>query len=237
MLRGPSLGPDAALEPLKAGSGRGLGSLIGGLKEGGVGDPCISEILLIIPRDRRGIVRIKRINLVGRFIASTSSPLRSSFVDGSELDLTAFTAEIVSAYVVNNTLARDQLPAMISSVCAALNAAVAQTGEPLKEVLKPAVPVKKSVTADYIVCLEDGKRFKSLKRHLRSHYDMSPEQYRERWGLARDYPMVAPAYAAARSQLAKSIGLGQSRRKKVAESSAPPSKSEKGGKRTRAAGR
>jgi predicted transcriptional regulator len=173
-------------------------------------DPCISEILLIIPRDRRGIVRINRINLVGRFIASTSSELRSSFVDGSELDLTSFTAEIVSAYVVNNTLARDQLPAMISSVWAALNTAVAHTGEPLKGELKPAVPIKKSVTTDYIVCLEDGKKFKSIKRHLQSH-DMSPEQYREKWGLARDYPMVAPAYAAARSQLAKSFGLGQRR--------------------------
>ena len=75
--------------------------------------------------------------------------------------------------------------------------------------VKPAVPVKKSVTPEYIICLEDGKKFKSLKRHLRTHYDMSPEEYREKWGLARDYPMVAPAYATARSNLAKSMGLGR----------------------------
>jgi predicted transcriptional regulator len=79
------------------------------------------------------------------------------------------------------------------------------------EALRPAVPVKRSVTADYIVCLEDGKRFKSLKRHLRTQYKMSPEQYRQRWGLAPDYPMVAPNYAKTRSQLAKKMGLGQGR--------------------------
>ncbi len=81
------------------------------------------------------------------------------------------------------------------------------------EALRPAVPVKRSVTPDYIICLEDGKRFKSLKRHLRTQYKMSPEQYRERWGLAADYPMVAPNYAKTRSQLAKKMGLGQQRRR------------------------
>ena len=86
--------------------------------------------------------------------------------------------------------------------------------EPVKEELKPAVPVRRSVTPDYIVCLEDGKKFKSLKRHLRTHYDLSPEEYREKWGLAPDYPMVAPNYAAARSALAKKMGLGQRRRRK-----------------------
>src|SRR5258706_1968205 len=164
-------------------------------------DPRIREILLIIPHDTHGRVGIERINLIGRFIASTSTELRSRFVDGRELNLTSLTADIVSAYVVHNTLGREQLPAMISSVCAALNRAVAHGGEPLKEELKPAVPIKKSVTADYIFCLEDGKKFKSLKRHLQSHYDMSAEQYREKWGLSHDYPMVAPAYAAARSQI------------------------------------
>ena len=87
--------------------------------------------------------------------------------------------------------------------------------EPEKPELTPAISVKKSVTPDYIVCLDDGKKFKSLKRHLRSHYGMSPEEYREKWGLARDYPMVAPAYAAARSHLAKSMGLGQRNGKKA----------------------
>jgi len=144
------------------------------------------------------------------------------------------TADIVSAYVAHNTLAREQLPAMISSVCAALNTAVVHGGQPLKEELQPAVPIKKSVTADYIFCLEDGKKFKSLKRHLQSHYDMSPEQYRKKWGLSDDYPMVAPAYSAARSQIAKTLGLGQGRRTKAPASSGPASKPARGGaKRSR----
>jgi predicted transcriptional regulator len=86
--------------------------------------------------------------------------------------------------------------------------------QPEPEPLKPAVNPKKSVFPDYIVCLEDGKKFKSLKRHLRTHYDLSPEEYRDKWGLAADYPMVAPNYAAARSALAKKMGLGQQRRRK-----------------------
>jgi predicted transcriptional regulator len=85
-------------------------------------------------------------------------------------------------------------------------------GEALVEEARPAVPIKKSVTPDYIICLEDGKKFKSLKRHLRTHYDLSPEEYRDKWGLPHDYPMVAPNYAAARSDLAKRMGLGQRRR-------------------------
>jgi predicted transcriptional regulator len=123
------------------------------------------------------------------------------------------TASIVAAYVSHNTIAVDQLPALIARVHAALSSlsdgrAVASGGA---DALRPAVPVKRSVTADYIVCLEDGKRFKSLKRHLRTQYKMSPEQYRQRWGLAPDYPMVAPNYAKTRSQLAKKMGLGQGR--------------------------
>ncbi len=132
-------------------------------------------------------------------------------MDGSEFDLTSLTADIVSAYVSHNSISGEQLPAFISSVHAALNKAAVQGVEPAKVELNPAVPVKKSVTAEYIICLEDGKKFKSLKRHLRTHYDLSPEQYREKWGLAHDYPMVAPTYAAARSQLAKTMGLGQRR--------------------------
>ena len=132
-------------------------------------------------------------------------------MDGSELDLTSWTADIVSAYVAHNVISGEKLPDFIGSVYAALSKATMQEAEPPKEE-KPAVPVKKSVTAEYIVCLEDGKKFKSLKRHLQSHYGLSPEEYREKWGLARDYPMVAPAYAAARSHLAKSMGLGRARR-------------------------
>jgi predicted transcriptional regulator len=123
------------------------------------------------------------------------------------------TATIVAAYVSHNKIAVDQLPALIARVHAALsNVAGGQPAESAaSEPLRPAVPVKRSVTADYIVCLEDGKRFKSLKRHLRTQYKMSPEQYRARWGLAPDYPMVAPNYAKTRSQLAKKMGLGQGR--------------------------
>ena len=101
---------------------------------------------------------------------------------------------------------------MISDVYEALGKAAAKAAQPVKEDLKPAVPIKRSVTPDYIICLEDGKKFKSLKRHLRTHYNLTPEEYREKWGLPHDYPMVAPNYAAARSQLAKKMGLGHRRR-------------------------
>jgi predicted transcriptional regulator len=123
------------------------------------------------------------------------------------------TATIVAAYVSHNKIAVDQLPTLIARVHAALsNVAGGQPAESgTSEPLRPAVPVKRSVTADYIICLEDGKRFKSLKRHLRTQYKMSPEQYRARWGLSPDYPMVAPNYAKTRSQLAKKMGLGQGR--------------------------
>jgi predicted transcriptional regulator len=106
------------------------------------------------------------------------------------------------------------LPNLIAEVHRALSSTHAGTSEPEPEPLKPAVNPKRSVFPDYIVCLEDGKKFKSLKRHLRTHYDLSPEEYREKWGLAADYPMVAPNYAAARSALAKKMGLGQQRRRK-----------------------
>jgi len=127
-------------------------------------------------------------------------------------ELVELTAEIVSAYVANNTVVATDLPALISNVFDALKKASASGMQPAKEELRPAVPIKKSVTAEYIICLEDGKKFKSLKRHLRTHYDLSPEEYREKWGLPHDYPMVAPNYAAARSDLAKRMGLGQRRR-------------------------
>lgn len=121
--------------------------------------------------------------------------------------------DIVSAYVSNNTVAAAELPALISEVYLALQRVCLGEAEAPAEPLKPAVAVKKSVTPDFIICLEDGKRFKSLKRHLRTQYDMTPEQYREKWALPADYPMVAPNYAAARSSLAKQMGLGQQRRR------------------------
>ena len=122
-------------------------------------------------------------------------------------------ADIVSAYVANNSVAANDLPALIGEVHGALLRVSSGIQEVPAEAPKPAVPIKKSVTADYIICLEDGKKFKSLKRHLRTQYNMTPEQYREKWGLAPDYPMVAPNYAKARSDLAKSMGLGQQRKK------------------------
>ena len=123
-------------------------------------------------------------------------------------------ADIVSAYVSNNSVSPQELTSLIHDVHAALRRIDSGTVEAPAEELKPAIAIKKSVTADYIICLEDGKKFKSLKRHLRTQYDMSPEEYREKWGLPADYPMVAPNYATARSQLAKQMGLGQQRRKR-----------------------
>jgi predicted transcriptional regulator len=128
-------------------------------------------------------------------------------------------ADIVSAYVSNNSVPSGDLPALISDVHLALVKVAGSGSEAPAEAPKPAIPVKKSITPDHIVCLEDGKKFKSLKRHLRTQYNMTPEQYRERWGLPADYPMVAPNYAKARSQLAKQMGLGQQRRKRRSRAS------------------
>ena len=129
-------------------------------------------------------------------------------------EVVELTADIVSAYVSNNKIVTSDLPGLIGEICDALTQVVVKSAQPLKEELKPAVPIKKSITPDYIICLEDGKKFKSLKRHLRAQYDLSPEEYREKWGLQHDYPMVAPNYAAARSALAKKLGLGRRRAKK-----------------------
>ena len=126
-------------------------------------------------------------------------------------NLIELTAEIVAAYVSTNSVASGDLPGLINQVHSALHRTATGSVEPEQEPLKPAVAAKKSVTPDYIVCLEDGKKFKSLKRHLRTHYDLTPEEYRTKWGLASDYPMVAPNYAKARSALAKEMGLGQKR--------------------------
>jgi predicted transcriptional regulator len=124
------------------------------------------------------------------------------------------TANIVSAYVSNNSVPSAEISNLIGQVHSALLRVSSGQAAASVEPLKPAVPVRRSITSDYIVCLEDGKKFKSLKRHLRTQYKMTPEQYREKWGLPPDYPMVAPNYAAARSQLAMQMGLGQQRRRR-----------------------
>jgi predicted transcriptional regulator len=124
----------------------------------------------------------------------------------SNSDVLGLTAQIVSAHVSNNAVAPDALPSLIQEVYRTLSGVGKELVQPERP--QPAVPIKKSVFADHIVCLEDGRKLKMLKRHLRSSYNLTPEQYRERWGLAPDYPMVAPTYAKHRSSLAKKIGLG-----------------------------
>ncbi len=124
-----------------------------------------------------------------------------------------YAADIVSAFVTNNALPASDLPTLINDVHSALLRVMGDTIASTSETPKPAVPAKKSVTDDYLVCLEDGRHFKSLKRHLRTRYNMSPAEYREKWALAADYPMVAPNYAKARSHLARQMGLGQQRRR------------------------
>lgn len=131
--------------------------------------------------------------------------------DGSYIELTA---QIVSAYVGNNSVPSAEIASLIGQVHAALKRVSGGHATALAEPAKPAVSVKRSINPDFLVCLEDGKKFKSLKRHLRTQYNMTPEQYREKWGLPADYPMVAPNYAVARSQLAKQMGLGQQRRRR-----------------------
>lgn len=135
-----------------------------------------------------------------------SDQLRSDFSDSALLRMAA---DIVSAYVSKNIIPAQQIPELINTVFSSL-AGLQGPGEELPaEPLKPAIPVRKSVTPEYIICLEDGKKLKMLKRHLRSTYNMSPDEYRARWGLPPDYPMVAPNYAAQRSEFAKKIGLGR----------------------------
>jgi predicted transcriptional regulator len=121
-------------------------------------------------------------------------------------------SDIVSAYVAHNPVPVGDLPRLIEKVHSVLTEIETSGGADEKPELKPAVPIRRSVTDDHIVCLEDGKKFKSLKRHLRTRYDMSPDEYREKWGLPADYPMVAPNYAKQRSDLARKMGLGQSRK-------------------------
>ena len=124
-------------------------------------------------------------------------------------NLSELTADIVSAYVSKNNIRPEDLPALISEVHSALAKAPGGGPEPTPQPQEPAVSVRGSVKPDYIICLEDGKKFKSLKRHLRNEHNMSPDEYRAKWGLKKDYPMVAPAYSEARSNLAKTMGLGR----------------------------
>jgi predicted transcriptional regulator len=124
------------------------------------------------------------------------------------------TADIVAAYVSNNSVPSAEIPNLIGQIHSALKRVSGGATAAAAEPLKPAVPIKRSVTPEHIVCLEDGLKFKSLKRHLRTRYNMTPDQYREKWGLPPDYSMVASNYAAARSQLAKQMGLGQQRRRR-----------------------
>src|SRR5271155_3957560 len=152
---------------------------------------------------------------VNAIVASLLFPRDQSMVDNSgESSLMELTADIVSAYVSNNSVPSADIPALIGQIHSALKRVSGGQAAAPAEPLKPAVPVKRSINADFLVCLEDGLKFKSLKRHLRTRYTMTPDQYREKWALPPDYPMVAPNYAAARSQLAKQMGLGQQRRRR-----------------------
>ena len=126
-------------------------------------------------------------------------------------ELLALTTDIVSSHVANNTVQVSELPQLIQHVYAALASASNSAANLAPSRPQPAVSIKKSVTPDFIICLEDGKKLKMLKRHIKTRYNMTPEEYKERWGLSSDYPMVAPNYAAQRSQLAKQIGLGTKR--------------------------
>jgi predicted transcriptional regulator len=154
-------------------------------------------------RKRRGAVDVEQ---QGR-----TTTMRDPLASSNYIELAA---DIVSAYVSNNSVPSSDLPALISDVHSALLRVAGGAALAPAEAPRPMVPIKKSVTPDYIICLDDGKKFKSLKRHLRTQYNMTPEQYREKWGLPPDYPMVAPNYAKARSDLAREMGLGQQRRKR-----------------------
>ncbi len=129
-----------------------------------------------------------------------------------QTNVVELTADVVSAYVSNNKVEASDLAGLIGDVHEALNRVAHLGANASRADLIPAISRKKSITPDYIICLEDGKKFKQLKRHLRTHYNLTPEEYREKWGLAPDYPMVAPNYAATRSALAKQMGLGQRRK-------------------------
>lgn len=151
------------------------------------------------------------------FVTEETKPQVDSLIE--------LTADVVSAYVSNNPIPFADLPGLIGQVHATLERVRGGAAEAAPEPAKPAVSIRKSITDDYIVCLEDGKKFKSLRRHLATHYNLTPDEYRAKWGLDSNYPMVAPAYAAARSALAKTMGLG--RKPKLPEPPAPAKRSRK----------
>lgn len=136
-------------------------------------------------------------------------------------EIIELTADVISAYVSNNPVPVTELPALIAQVHQSLSGLTGEATAPAEEAQKPAVNPKKSVTDDYIICLDDGKKFKSLKRHLSTHHGMTPDEYRAKWKLPADYPMVAPGYSAARSALAKTMGLGRKPKEAVAPAPAP----------------
>ena len=141
---------------------------------------------------------------------SMNNPMANAGSEHQDIDYTLeMTAEVVSSYVGNNPVSTAELPKLISDVHGAFARLKGSRSMLSAEKRKPAVPIKKSLNDDYLICLEDGKKFKSLKRHLRSHFNLSPEDYREKWGLPHDYPMVAPNYAKERSSLARKMGLGR----------------------------
>lgn len=148
-------------------------------------------------------------------VQNPRQPENHSQENSGDTDLVGLTTSIVSSFVQNNALSAEQLPGMIRDVHASLKNAM--SAEPPKPELSPAVPIRKSVTKDFLICLEDGQKFKSLKRHLATHYNLTPEQYREKWGLPKDYPMTAPSYSQARSDMAKKSGLGRGGRPRIAE--------------------
>ena len=138
----------------------------------------------------------------------------------AEEELLRMTTDVVAAYVSNNTLPTAQLAEVINAVYGSLKSLEGQVAQVQPEPLKPAVPIRKSITPEFIICLEDGKKLKMLKRHLRSTYNMTPDEYRTKWGLAPDYPMVAPNYAERRSEFAKKIGLGRATGRQAARAKA-----------------
>jgi len=144
--------------------------------------------------------------------------------EANKSDLVELTAEIISAYVSNNTVVPEALPGVIADVHEALSKAAQRIGPAEREELRPAVAVKKSVTPDYLICLEDGKRVKMLKRYLRTSYGMTPAQYRAKWGLPVDYPMAAPNYTLARSDFAKKVGFGTKKARSARAAKKPPAK-------------
>lgn len=141
--------------------------------------------------------------------------------------LVELTADIAAAYLSANTVPAADLPSLIQTIHQALAGVTSGAPAPASEPQKPAVTVKKSITPDYLISLEDGKKYKSLKRHLRTKYNMTPDDYRSKWGLPKDYPMVAPNYAAARSEMARSMGLGQGGRGRKKAAPAKPAKAAK----------